>query len=57
MKIELPRLMDCPRCGTERRVTTTGNTVLPGEVVVEFTVGPCPLCDLLADERKPTDGD
>lgn len=49
-RVELPRLMDCPRCGTEREVVTTGNTVLPGEIVVDFTVKPCPLCELLTDE-------
>lgn len=51
MRLELPKLMECPRCGQERKVATTGNTLLLGEIIVTFVVGPCELCDLLEAQK------
>lgn len=47
MVLSLPPLMDCPRCGMERELTTAGNMAMPSVVVVVFTAGPCELCDVL----------
>lgn len=41
-QVGLPRyLMPCPDCGEPLEVTKQTSTVMPGEVVIDCTIGPC----------------
>lgn len=41
-EIKLPRVIGkCPRCGEPLEVDRQRSTVMPGEVVIDFTIKPC----------------
>lgn len=52
--VKLPRYIgECPRCGEQLEVERQRSTMMPGEVIIDFTVKPCQgWCTVLDESRE-----